>query len=90
VAAAAAALAGCGGESGDNGSEPSRATDFDRATVAIRDCRVRSVVSLHSGLLVVELRDGGRLELSVSDEKRIYAAIELARPRCGNVIIAME
>ena len=81
-------LAGCGGAG--EGGEAVGASARERATTAIRECRVRSVVSLHSGALVVELEGGGHLELSNADNRAIQAAIERARPRCGDVVVATE
>jgi hypothetical protein len=82
-------LAGCGGGNGDGG-EPADASGLERGRAAIRDCRVRSIVSLHSGALFLELKGGGRIELTLDDQRDLYAEIERARPRCGNVIVAME
>jgi hypothetical protein len=88
LAAAVIALAGCGdGDSGDGQPQPS---GLERARTAIRECDVRSVVSLHSGLLYLELKDGGRIELSLDDQRAIYRELERARPRCGQVLIATE
>jgi hypothetical protein len=81
------AVAGCGG-GGKDESPP--ASSLERGRAAIRECRVRSIVSLHSGALFLELKGGGRIELSLADQREIYAEIEQARPRCGNVVVAME
>jgi hypothetical protein len=89
MAAAIALLAGCGGGDG-GGDEPPRASSVERTIAAIRDCRVRSVVALHSGVLVVELKDGGRIDLPLADQLPVYAEIERAKPRCGSVLVATE
>ena len=78
-------LGACGG---DGGSRSESA--LKRGLEAVQDCRVRSVLSLHSGALLLELKGGGRIELSTDDEDEIHAAIERARPRCGSVEIAIE
>ena len=84
-------LSGCGSDDGGGGvTAPGDASALERATRAIGECRVRSVVSLHSGVLVLELKDGTTMELAGSDHARISAEIERARPRCGDVVMAME
>jgi hypothetical protein len=89
MAAAIALLAGCGGGDG-GGDEQPRTSSVERTIAAIRDCRVRSVVALHSGVLVVELKDGGRIDLPLADQLPVYAEIERAKPRCGSVLVATE
>ena len=80
-------LGGCG--DGD-GEPPAPADRLREAVAAIRDCRVRSVTTLHSGLVVLELRDGRALELDSSDYRRVQHELERARPRCGDVVVAIE
>ena len=82
------ALAGCGnGAGGETTTDPSAR---ERGLAAVRDCRVESVVSLHSGALFLELEGGGRIELSLDDQRAIYAELERAQPRCGDVTVATE
>ena len=84
---AALAFAGCGSDGGGPTAEPS---GLESALAAVRDCRVASVVSLHSGVLYLELEDGERVELSLDDQRTVYAALERAQPRCGDVSVATE
>lgn len=80
-------LAGCAGGGEDR---PSPASTLDQGRAAIRECRVRSILSLHSGALFLELEGGGRIELSRDDQREIYAELERVRPRCGDVGVATE
>lgn len=84
VVATALALAGCDG----GGERPESETD--RALEAIRECRVRLVLSRHDGRLLVELKDGGTIDLPVADQRRVYLAIGQATERCGTVTAAIE
>lgn len=64
--------------------------DLDRALELVRDCRVRSTLSLHSGAFHLQLEDGTRIDLPSSAERDVYAEIQRAAARCGSVVIAME
>lgn len=91
IAAAAAIVAFArAGDEGPPSSPPPAATDLDRARELIRDCRVRSTVSLHSGAFYLELKDGSRFDLPAGSDGEVHGEIQRASGRCGQVAIAME
>jgi hypothetical protein len=64
--------------------------DLERARKLIRDCRVRSTVSLHSGAFYLELKDGSQVDIRGANERTVYAELQRATKRCGPVTVAME
>ena len=66
------------------------ANRLEHARQLIRDCRVRGTVSLHSGVFYLELKDGSKFHLPRVHERRIFAALQRAQPRCGPVVVSME
>ena len=91
LAALAAACRSGGNDPAARTTNPEAPTSrLEQARQLIRDCRVKSTVSLHSGVFYLELKNGSKFHLSREHERRIFAALQAAQPPCGPVVVSME
>ncbi len=71
-------------------SGPRERGDWETIKQAVAECRVESIFQTHALMVSAILKDGTRLSANEPAIDDIFAVVNEARPKCGNIGVATE